>query len=59
MRIIVDFEHNNEHNDTVFEEIRNRIMMKIWSIIPSSLAGSYNAKISCFSEKVMELYMHA
>jgi len=33
----VDFEHNNEHNDTIFEEIRNRIMMKIWSKIPSSL----------------------
>jgi len=26
-------------NDTIFEEIRNRIMMNIWSIIPSSPTG--------------------
>ena len=28
---------NFEHNNTIFEEIRNKIMMKIWSIILSSL----------------------
>jgi len=42
LRIMRDFEHNNEHNDTMFEEIWNRIMMKIWSIIPSSLISPQN-----------------
>ena len=31
---------NNEHNDTIFEEIQNR-MMKIWSIIPSNLLTTF------------------
>jgi len=31
---MADFGNDNEHNDTTFEEIRNRKMMKIWSIIP-------------------------
>ena len=34
MKISVDFGNNNEHNDIIFEEILNRIIMKIWSIIP-------------------------
>ena len=30
--------NKNEHNDEILREIQNRIMMEIWSIIPTSLA---------------------
>ena len=43
MRIItVDFGNNNEHNDTIFEEIWNKIIIKIWSIIPWGLEDSFS-----------------
>ena len=29
--------NKTEHNDDILREIRNRIMMEIWSIIPTSL----------------------
>ena len=33
------FGNNKKHNDKVLKEFRNRIMMKILSIIPTSLGG--------------------
>ena len=30
--------NKTEHNDDILREIRNRIMMETWSIIPTSLA---------------------
>ena len=44
--VIGEYFHNhkhkknkNEHNDEILKEIRNRIMIEIQSIIPTSLVG--------------------
>jgi len=40
------FGNNKKHNDKFLKEIRNRIMMKFLSIIPTSLTMDYASSIN-------------
>ena len=35
-----------EHNEEILREIRNRIMIEIWSIIPTSLVIIHGIKLA-------------
>ena len=37
--------HKIEHNEEILREIRNRIMIEIWSIIPTSLYSELLARV--------------